>query len=304
MNVFVTGATGFLGTELCKVLERGGGLVVGVGSKDADLKDYRALDKYSHIKFDRIFHLAAWTQAGDFCVHHPGEQWIINQLINTNVLRWWKEEQPQAKMISVGTSCTYEEGGDLCENSYLTGTPITDLFTYAMTKRMLQIGLDSISRQFNLKYLTVVPSTLYGPSYPVHAGKQMHFIFDLMHKVLANKYHGEDIVLWGNGEQKRELVFLTDFVSTMLELDTITENNIVNIGAGKEYSIKYFAESLCAIAGIDPDEIVYDTNRYVGAKSKCLNIGKLNKLLPDRETTPLTEGLKMTMEWLERKFFL
>lgn len=304
MKVFVTGATGFLGSELCMVLEKRGDFVIGVGSKDTDLRDQQSLDKYSHIKFDRIFHLAAWTQAGDFCVHHPGEQWVINQLINTHVLQWWMVEQPQAKMISIGTSCTYEENGDLCESSYLTGTPITDLFTYAMTKRMLQIGLESISRQFSLQYLTVVPSTLYGPSYPIHTGRQMHFIFDLMHKILANKYRGEKIILWGDGEQKRELVFLNDFVTTLLDLDGRIENSIINIGAGKEFSIRSFAENICVIAGVDPETIIYDTTRYVGAKSKCLNIDKLNSLLPNRDSTPLTEGLKMTMKWLERKFFL
>ena len=43
-------------------------------------------------KFDEIYHLAAWTQAGDFCLKYPADQWINNQIINTNILNWWKQK--------------------------------------------------------------------------------------------------------------------------------------------------------------------------------------------------------------------
>ena len=83
--------------------------------------------------YDRIYHLAAWTQAGDFCLRHPGEQWLINQRLNTNVLEWWQRCQPQARMICMGTSCAYDPELPLAEEYYLDGVPIESLFTYAMT---------------------------------------------------------------------------------------------------------------------------------------------------------------------------
>ena len=51
---------------------------------------------YESIKFDYIFHLAAVTKAGDYCLKHKGDQWISNQTINTNILTYWKEKQKQA----------------------------------------------------------------------------------------------------------------------------------------------------------------------------------------------------------------
>ena len=104
MKVLVTGASGFLGTTLCKRLESEGFDVIRSNSTICDLTKQKSLEIYSKKKFDKIFHLAAWTQAGDFCLHHPGEQWIINQKINSNILSWWCENQPQAKLISIGTS--------------------------------------------------------------------------------------------------------------------------------------------------------------------------------------------------------
>lgn len=282
-------------------LRRRGMDAVSLSSRDADLRDSAALSRWTTHRFDRIYHLAAWTQAGDFCVTHPGEQWLINQQINTTVVRFWAEAQPQARLISMGTSCAYAEGSDLREAEYLTGTPIAELHTYAMTKRMLLIGQQSLARQFGLKWFTAVPSTLYGPGY--HVGtKQMHFIFDLAWKLLASKHHGAPVVLWGDGEQRRELVTLDDFVDTLLRLEERTENEIVNIGAGEDHTIREFATLLCDGLGLDPAIIQYDTTRYVGARAKRLNVERLDELAPDRRRTPLAEGLRSLLAWMEPVF--
>jgi GDP-L-fucose synthase len=301
MKALVTGGTGFLGTHLVKTLRQKDWDVTALGSKDANLMDPHSLDTYANIKFDRVFHLAAWTQAGDFCLRHPGEQWLMNQQINTTVLRWWHQHQPQAKMISMGTSCAYEEGINLVEDRYLQGSPIKDLYCYAMTKRMLLIGQQTLHQQFGLDYLTVIPSTLYGPDY--HLGtKQMHFIFDLAWKILSYKYFQKPVVLWGDGQQRRELVFVHDFIENLLALDKLVKNDIVNIGAGEDYTIHEFASTICHAINIDPACLQYDTTKYVGAKSKMLSNAKLDTLLPNRHKTSLQAGLKTTLDWLEKQF--
>lgn len=300
MKNLVTGASGFLGRNLVPYLTARGEDCVGLSSADADLRHQGSLAPYAGTKFDRIFHLAAWTQAGDFCLHHPGQQWLINQKINTNVLDWWNTSQPQAKLISIGTSCAYPEGSDHREDGYLEGSPIDDLYAYAMTKRMLYIGQVSLCRQFGRRYMTVVPSTLYGPGYDF-TSKQSHFIFDLIRKILRHKHFGDDVVLWGDGEQRREVVLVDDFISTMLELDTIVENEVVNIGAGEDFSIRELAEMICEATGVDKGAIRFDLSRYVGARVKSLNNDKLNSLLPARKTRPLSEGLALTIADMERR---
>lgn len=303
MKVLVTGASGFLGQNLCRVLIARGDEVTALNSKVADLRQADSLDAFNGTAFDRIFHLAAWTQAGDFCLKHPGEQWIINQQINTHVLTWWQRAQPQAKMIAMGTSCAYAPGSDLTEENYLTGLPIDSLFTYAMTKRILYTGLLALNKQFGLEYLQVVPSTLYGPGYHTD-GRQLHFIFDLIRKILRGKLFGEPVVLWGDGHQKRELIFIDDFVRAALALTDRTCNDNINIGGGEEYPIRHFAQLICDEVDFDFNRIEFDTTRYVGAKSKCLRIDKLQSLLPDYQATSLETGLRETITWFRRKFFL
>lgn len=298
MKIFVTGGYGFLGTAITKTLAAQGHELVVPSSKECDLTNQDSLFRFSNERFDQIFHLAAWTQAGDFCLRHPGEQWIINQKINTNVLSWWAKSQPQAKLVFMGTSCAYAPGSALVEGDYMNGEPVESLYTYAMTKRMLLQGARALEQQYGLNWLCAVPSTLYGPGYHTD-GRQMHFIFDLIRKILRGKYHNEPVVLWGDGHQRRELVYLDDFIRTLLMINRNESNTLINIGAGIDFSIREFAEQICSCVDFDPQLIKYDTSKYVGAKTKKLSIKKLEVLYPGylADATSLGVGISKVVEW-------
>lgn len=299
MDVLITGATGFLGQALTAALSADGRYAVtALHSRNCDLTDPTALEQFSHPRYDLVFHLAAWTQAGDFCLHHPGEQWIINQRINTNVLSWWHARQPQARLVAIGTSCAYDERLPLVEANYLAGEPTASLFTYAMTKRMMFAGLRALAQQFGHRYLHVVPNTLYGPGYHLD-GRQMHFIFDLIRKVLRGKHRGEPVVLWGDGYQRRELVYLDDFVRILLRLTEHPDAEHVNISPGQDDTIRSYARHICDHVGYDFDLIQFDLAQYVGVRSKCLVTEHLRHLLPDVRFTPLDEGLARAIAWME-----
>jgi len=170
------------------------------------------------------------------------------------------------------------------------------MFTYAFTKRMLFVGQLALRKQFGLRSLCVVPSTLYGPGY--HAGgRQMHFIFDLIRKIIRGKRYGDPVILWGDGFQRREIIFVDDFVAALQALLGRTDEMLVNIGAGSELTIREYAAMISAHIGFDFERIQFDTSRYVGAESKCLDITRLNRILPARPQTPLREGLRRTIEW-------
>ncbi|ATC64105.1 GDP-fucose synthetase [Nibricoccus aquaticus] len=297
MRIFITGGNGFLGRHLSEALRAAGHAVTAPSSSECDLTREGCFAPWRGVAFDRIWHLAAWTQAGDFCLKHPGEQWIKNQQMNTQVLAWWSMEQPQAKLISIGTSCAYAPELPLREEHYLDGQPIQSLFTYAMTKRMMRVGLSSLEKQFGVRHLTLVPSTLYGPGYHTD-GRQLHFIFDLIRKILRGKTYGEPVVLWGDGYQRRELIHVDDFVRTAVWLADRVDNDLVNIGCGYEHTIREFAGLICAHVGFAPENVAYDTSKYVGAKSKCLEITKLKTLCPDFSPTPLERGLPAVIDWM------
>src|SRR3972149_6039548 len=125
----------------------------------------------------------------------------------------------------------------------------------------------------------------------------MHFIFDLIAKILRGKLYGEAVVLWGDGHQQRELVYIDDFVTLATELPNRSVADTINIGAGEEFTIRHFARLICDKVDYDFDAIRFDTTRYVGARSKCLVVKKLRRLVPDLHLTPLDTGIQSTIDW-------
>lgn len=292
-KALITGATGFLGRHLTKDLQARDFQITISNTKINSLDKPENLTRLNE-KFDYIFHLAAVTKAGDYCLTHQGDQWISNQKINTNILDYWKNHQPQAKMICMGTSCSYSPSLPMIEENYLKGEPDEGLYTYAMTKRMLLTGLHSLSKQYGLKWLYFVPSTLYGPDFELDDN---HFIFDLIRNCYNAKHGGKPFTIWGDGSQRRELVYVEDAVKSMLNLLN-KENQVFNIASGQDYSINEFAKKVCEIIGHDYIKTIRDLSKYVGVKEKKVNIKKVTRLLGEKHfITPLSEGLKRTANY-------
>jgi GDP-L-fucose synthase len=287
-KALVTGATGFLGRHLVPYLESQGVEVTAINSQSADLTDSGNLAKIPEGTYDRIYHLAAWTKAGDFCLFHKGEQWIVNQQINTNALAYWRASQPQATMVTMGTSCAYPPELDLKEENYMVGEPDKDLYTYAMTKRMLYQGVLALNDQFDMHYRYLVPSTLYGPGFDE---EDSHFIFDLVRKIVRGKQHGEPVVLWGDGSQVRELMYVGDAVRLIEMAVADDPDDILNLGSGQGHTIREYAEAICARVGYDPADIQYDTTRYTGVLKKVFNTDKIRSVFPDFGFTTIEAGL-------------
>ena len=292
-NILVTGGTGFVGKRLVKRLRDMGHSVYVSNTKNLNLYKIENLYELNSIKMDYIFHLAVATEAGDYCLTHQGEQWINNQILNTNILSYWRDFQPQAKLISMGTSGSYPVNSPMMEGNYLLGSPEEDLFTYAMTKRMLLIGQMALEKQYGLKWLHLVPSTIYGPGF--HE-EDHHMIIDLIRKIYNGKHYGTSVELWGDGYQRRELIYIDDAIEAMLGL-LQEENQVFNLGSSNDLPIRHFAEQICNIVGYDQNKIHYNVNRYVGVKKRKLEVDKIKKTLVNYCQTTLKSGLSRTIEF-------
>lgn len=297
MHILITGASGFIGRSLAHRLRVEGHDVRGLSSAECDLTRDDALDALAHAHYDRIYHLAAWTRAGDFCRRRAGEQWVVNQRINTNVLDWWMRTHPQAKLITFGTSVSYTRHHDLIEEAYMDGDPSPDYYAYAMSKRMLLAGLRSMNRQFGMHYLYLVPSTVYGPGYATD-GRTLHFIYDLIRKILRGKLYGETVTLWGDGSARRELIYIDDFITLMQSLTERTADEVVNLASGEDHSIAEFAAAICTHVGYDPAAIRYDVPSHVGVQAKVLSVNRLRMLVPEAAWTDLNTGVAATTAWM------
>lgn len=276
MNYFITGGNGFIGKELVNYLKKKepNSFFFTPTSKELDLTKPLEIEQKN---FDYIIHLAAYTQAGDFCDKFPFDQFEINNLINLNILQYWKNISPNAKFIALGTSVSYDGQFEMIEDNYLNGIPIEMYKSYAYSKRNLLIGLMSASKQYGLKYNYYIPSTVVGESYPFD-GRNLHFIYDIARKfILFAKGKTNSIELIGDPMTKREVLNVKDFCS-MLHSTLHCENEIFNLGSIFNFTMEDLSNSFINILNIDPNVVTFSKNKGFGVKSKFLNSEKIYSL--------------------------
>jgi len=209
------------------------------------------------------------------------------------MLSTWKEKYPKAKMVTFGSSCGYDKNVVKTEDNYLKGEPEPGYEVYGTIKRSLLIGLRALKQEYGMDYSYLIPSVFYGPKYDLH---DKHFIFDLIRKIITAKNGGDKVVLWGTGDQTRELIFVKDAVDIIIQAIT-WDKEIVNLSSGKEHSIKEYAQTICNLVGYDFNLIEWDTTAFVGSPNKKL----VNTHLQDYNFTSLEEGLKQTIEYYENR---
>ncbi|MDC3358749.1 NAD-dependent epimerase/dehydratase family protein [Pseudomonadales bacterium] len=297
-KILLTGASGFLGTHVLEALKTTSHDVQCIDSQSTDLSEFGSLKNMS-TDFDTIIHLATWTRAGSFCKENIGEQWLVNEIMNLNVLDLWSRSDEKCHLISFGTSVAYGDGSNIKDEvAYLEKDPIFDYYGYSTSKRSLLYGQICINNQKHRYYSHLIPSTIYGPGYHLD-GRNLHFIYDIIRKIIRLKHFGDDVVLWGDGLQVRELIYIADVVDILTQTIDNPLNTYMNIASGSGVTIKQFAKEVCGILDIDADEIKYDTNAFVGARTKVLSTSKLDLNFPTRLVTSLPIGLKKTINWME-----
>lgn len=288
MKILVTGSTGFVGKHLVKKLKKEKHEIVEINSTN-----FTSMWNLEKNTIDVIVHLAVKTEAGGYCQKHPGEQWVINNSINADMLAYWADNQQRAHMITFGSSCGYNNNVIKSEDNYLTGEPEEGYEVYGMAKRNLLVGLKALNKEFFMSYNYLIPSVFYGPDYNLN---DKHFIFDLIRKIKAAKDLGYNVTLWGDGTQERELIYIDDAIELIMAcIDNTESPTIFNLSSGKTHTLKEYAQAICDIVDFDSKKIVWDEDQFVGSPSKKL----INTHLKEYKFTTLKKGLIKTIKYYE-----
>ena len=298
-NVLITGGTGFLGKNLTPLLRQAGADVVSTG-RNYDLTDADKCEELFKLKkYDLIIHGAAFQGAGDFTIKFPADQFYKNNLIHTNTLNAWHRWQPQATMVGIGSTCSYPGNMPvLAESDYFTGPLHPSVETYGLTKCVMQQGIKAYKKQYGLKGTTVVFATLYGPHDEFDISRS-HVVSALIQKFCDAVKDGKDEVeVWGDGTQTRELIYIDDQIDGLL-MASEYEGDLINIGSGIETSIRDLAEMIKRLSGFE-GRIDYNTDRFVGVKRKVLNINEAKESFGwtvNNKMHSLEEGVMKTIIW-------
>lgn len=301
----ITGGTGFLGKNIKPYLTNLGAIVYCVGSKynlSTENGSWKLFaSDLANVNFDYIIHGAAVQAAGDWPIKHKAEQYDLNLQIHANTLHCWKQFQPRAKMIGIGSSCSYPGIKEvLKEEEYWDGRMHDSVDIYGFTKKAVSVGIEAYKSQYGLQGTTVIFATLYGP-YDHFDLEKSHVVSALVKKFVDARINTEPSVeIWGDGTQTRELIYVDDQIKgllTVLDYD----GPIINIGTGVETSIKELAETIKLLTGYTGN-IHYNTNKFVGIKKKVLDVSLAKDKYGWTTTTPigtLRDGLIKTIEYYE-----
>jgi len=298
-TVLITGGTGFLGKNLAPLL-RSVDIDVTATGRNYDLTNWEATTALFNLKkYDLIVHAAAFQGAGDFTLRYPADQFFKNNLIHTHALEAWKRYQPQARLIGIGSTCSYPGNLPvLHEEDYFTGPLHPSVETYGLTKCVMQQGIKAYAKQYGLSGTTVAFATLFGPHDEFDISRS-HVVSALVQKFCdATRDNAPQVEIWGDGTQTRELIYIDDQITGLL-MTCGYEGELINIGSGKETAISDLAETIKELSGFQ-GELYYNTDRFVGVRRKVLDISRAKEKFGwtiDNKMHTLEEALRKTIDW-------
>ena len=304
--IYVAGHRGLVGSAICRNLRRQGFERLLLRTRaELDLTDAVAVQRFfAQERPDHVFLAAA--KVGGILANDlfPADFIRENLIIQTNVIDAAYRAGVD-RLLFLGSSCIYPK---LCpqpikEEYLLTGPLEPTNRPYALAKIA---GIEmcwSYNRQFNTRYLAAMPTNLYGPGDNFDL-QNSHVLPALIRKVAEAKALGhKQIVVWGTGTPRRELLFSEDLAEACVFLMNLDENMysslltgvpLINIGTGSDVTIRELAEQVCAALDFD-GQLIFDTSRPDGTPQKLLDVSRI-RALGWRPRTTLAEGIALTYE--------
>ena len=298
-KIFVAGHRGMVGSAITRALESAGFSNLLKRSRDElDLADGRAVSDFLRKEKPEIVIFAAAKVGGikannDF----PVEFLTDNLRIQTNVISG-AHESGARKLLFLGSSCIYPKHAPqpIPESALLTGPLEPTNEAYAIAKIAGVKLCQAYDREYKTNFISAMPSNLYGPNENFDL-ETSHVLAALLRKTHeAKTKRAREIVVWGTGTPRREFLHVDDCASACLFLlEKYDSPEIINVGCGKDVTIRELAELICDVVGFEGD-LTWDKTKPDGTPRKLLDVSKLRELgwAPG---ISLRDGISRTYDW-------
>jgi GDP-L-fucose synthase len=296
-SAIILGADGFIGRNLVRELAERGWQVHPIGRQEGDLADrdtaLRLLANAPRAR--RIFHLATRQRTGRVQYQIQGELLATNARIHLNVLEAWQLHQPQAKLISAGSSCAYPElSRPIPEEAFQTGPLHPSVRGYGLSKQVLAEGSAVFGQQYGLSWLHCLLATVFGP-HDHTAPDRAHFMSALIARAVAGWGAGQPrFEVWGSPDNVRDLLYVDDQIAAILAADRGFSNTLLNVAANQPVSIGTAAAAICDCLGW-PAEIVHPPDSFNGTAFKSIDSSRFLAATGWQPRFGLADGIKAVL---------
>ncbi|MBP5599710.1 MAG: GDP-L-fucose synthase [Lachnospiraceae bacterium] len=300
-KIFVAGHRGLVGSAIVRSLERQGYTnIVKRTHKELDLMNQAAVYKFFEEEKPDVVVLAA-AKVGGINANQlaPASFAYENMQIKCNVINASHENNVK-KLLFLGSSCIYPRMAPqpIPEDALLTGPLEQTNEGYAIAKISGLKMCQYYKRQYGDDFISCMPTNLYGPydNYDLSGSHVMPAMIRKFHDAKVNNL--PSVELWGTGSPLREFLYVDDMADAcVFLLENYSGEQHVNIGTGKEVTIKYLAELVKKTVGYE-GEIVWNKDMPDGTPRKLCDVTKLHNL-GFTHKVELEEGVKLAYEWFK-----
>ena len=302
-KVLVTGGRGLVGSAI-RSLEKEYPQFefIYTGHRDHDLTKEREVKRlFDQHKPDYVIHTAARVGGIGRNLSTPAEQYYCNILMNSYVIHYAHLHRVK-KLLAFSSVCAFPSGAEsLSEEILHDGEPYPAHYSYAYSKRMVDVQIGAYKQQHGVNFCSVIPGNIFGENDNFNL-EDGHVVPSLVHKCLLAKRNNTPLDVWGDGSPYREFLYAKDVARVCVEL-LLTSGELpqkIIVSGEKETQIKELVELICDT--FDYHNVNWLTDKPNGQLRRPTNKSVLQTTLPGFQYTPLPEAMKNTVEWFERAY--
>lgn len=280
-SIYVAGHNGLVGSSLVRRLKMMGyHNVITVDRSRLDLRNQLSVKRFFAIQKPEYVFLAAAKVGGiNYNKNYPADFIYDNITIQNNVIHSAYENKVK-KLMFLGSACIYPKiTPQPIKEEYLLTAPLEETNEgYALAKIAGLKMCQKYNEQYSFNAISVMPANLYGINDNFNI-EQCHVIPAMIHKFHNAKISGlNEVTLFGDGSPTREFLHVDDLADALIFLmNNYDDPAHINIGSGKEYTIKELAEIVAKVVGYTGN-ITWDTTKPNGTPRRKLDTSKLDNL--------------------------
>lgn len=300
-KIYVAGHRGLVGSAIVRNLKsKGYNNIVGRTHKELELTDQQAVRAFFEEERPDVVVLAA-AKVGGINANNttPAEFIYDNMQVQCNVIHCCHQYGIK-KLLFLGSTCIYPKMAPqpIPEDALLTGPLETTNEAYAVAKIAGMEMCKFYKRQYGDDFISCMPTNLYGPhdNYDLSGSHVLPAMIRKFHEAKLN--HAPSVELWGTGTPLREFLYVDDMADAcVFLLENYNGEQHVNIGTGKEITIRELAEMVKKTVGFE-GEIIWNDSMPDGTPRKLTDVTKLHSL-GWRHKVELEEGIRMAYDWFK-----